>query len=339
MAVKIASHLMSLRPQLLLIDAAENLTPYAWQVLTGVLAAAPSVAVIVSSREMNTGSNGGASEELSRLRRRCMAPNVSATCRISPTLAITELQLAPLSQVATRALLANALSVRPESLDAATVAKAHERCGGNPGFLLEFCTPDISTGASSSQINEAVVRSLAELPPTVTEIVLAELDRLPVPAQQLVKIAAAIGVPFERQMLIGIYPGRAAEVDEALRSPALLNYLVELSPTSHVGGRETPKEGGEEGGGQESPVPGPSNGASQQWMIKNTTVADVVYRLMLSSQRQRLHKQKRRQKPREQRQSPTQRQRRLQRRKRRPRGPFARPRGAPARGPARRGCQ
>ena len=291
MAVRIASHLMSLRPQLLIIDAAENLTPYAWQVLTGVLAAAPSVAVIVSSREMNTGSNGGASEELSRLRRRCMAPNVSATCRISPTLAITELQLAPLSQVATRALLANALSVRPESLDAATVAKAHERCGGNPGFLLEFCTPDISTGASSSQINEAVVRSLAELPPTVTEIVLAELDRLPVPAQQLVKIAAAIGVPFERQMLIGIYPGRAAEVDEALRSPALLNYLVELSPTSHVGGRETPKEGGEEGGGQESPVPGPSNGASQQWTIKNPAVGDVVNRLMLLSQKQKLHKQ------------------------------------------------
>ena len=292
MAVRIASHLMSLRPQLLIIDAAENLTPYAWQVLTGVLAAAPSVAVIVSSREMNTGSNGGASEELSRLRRRCMAPNVSATCRISPTLAITELQLVPFSQDATRALLAHALSVRPESLDNATVAKAHVRCGGNPGFLLEFCTPDIHGGRhTSSQINEAVVRSLTELPPTVTEIVLAELDRLPVPAQQLVKIAAAIGVPFERQMLIGIYPGRAAEVDEALRSPALLNYLVELSPTSHVGGRETPKEGGEEGGGQESPVPGPSNGASQQWTIKNPAVGDVVNRLMLLSQKQKLHKQ------------------------------------------------
>eukprot|EP00900_Chrysochromulina_parva_P009828 jgi/Chrpa1/18847/Chrysochromulina_OHIO_Genome00025747-RA len=179
MAVKIASHLMSLRPQLLLIDAAENLTPYAWQVLSGVLAAAPSVAVIVSSRDMNTWSNGGASEELSRLRRRCMAPNVSATCRISPTLAITELQLVPFSQDATRALLAHALSVRPESLDNATVAKAHVRCGGNPGFLLEFCTPDIHGGRhTSSQINEAVVRSLSELPPTVTEIVLAELDRL-----------------------------------------------------------------------------------------------------------------------------------------------------------------
>ena len=292
MAVRIASHLMSLRPQLLIIDAAENLTPYAWQVLTGVLAAAPSVAVIVSSREMNTGSNGGASEELSRLRRRCMAPNVSATCRISPTLAITELQLVPFSQDATRALLAHALSVRPESLDNATVAKAHVRCGGNPGFLLEFCTPDIHGGRhTSSQINEAVVRSLTELPPTVTEIVLAELDRLPVPAQQLVKIAAAIAGPFERQMLIGIYPGRAAEVDEALRSPALLNYLVELSPTSHVGGRETPKEGGEEGGGQESPVPGPSNGASQQWTIKNPAVGDVVNRLMLLSQKQKLHKQ------------------------------------------------
>ena len=57
---------------------------------------------------------------------------------------------------------------------------------------------------------------------------LSELDRLPVPQQRLIKIAAAIGGPFEREMLIAIHPGPAAEVDDALRAPTMQNYLAEV---------------------------------------------------------------------------------------------------------------
>ena len=38
--VQLVGGLVSRRPQLILIDAAENLSPYAWQVATGVLAGA-----------------------------------------------------------------------------------------------------------------------------------------------------------------------------------------------------------------------------------------------------------------------------------------------------------
>ena len=63
-------------------------------------------------------------------------------------------------------------------------------------------------------------------------------------------------------MLIGVYQGPASEVDVALQSRGLQNYLQPVGE-------------GEEG---------------TEFVLKNEAVGEVVYHLMLVEQRQRLHK-------------------------------------------------
>ena len=60
MVVKFVSGLIrsGAKPQLVLIDAAENLTSYAWQIISGILDA-PSVAVIVAARDLATWCEDG----------------------------------------------------------------------------------------------------------------------------------------------------------------------------------------------------------------------------------------------------------------------------------------
>ena len=181
--------------------------------------------------------------EYSRLIELCASGGSWPTHRLTPTLACSQLELLPLTPPATRLILASALNVAPETLEEATVRRAHKRSGGNPGFLFEFCnhlflgqTPaGRNRGGDEDTINVAIASALERLPGTIKEIVLAELDRLPVPQQQLVKIAAAIGGPFEREMLIAIYPGPANEVDEALRAPAMQSYIMQVPRASNRG--------------------------------------------------------------------------------------------------------
>ena len=73
-------------------------------------------------------------------------------------------------------------------------------------------------------LDDALLQVISEAPPTsVWKSVLPQLDRLPVTHQTILKIAAAIsagiGARFERNVLVGIYPGSAADVDEAMLSP------------------------------------------------------------------------------------------------------------------------
>ena len=97
------------------------------------------------------------------------------------------------------------------------------------------------------------------------ELVLAQVDRLPVQAQVVVKTASVLGARFEYSVLIGIYPGPPADVDRALDSDAVKLLLV-AEPRSRA-----------------------TDDKAHAW--QSTAVRDIVYNLMLLSARQRLHLQ------------------------------------------------
>lgn len=309
MMVRLVNGLIGGRPQLILIDAAENLSSYAWSIAHGVLSSSPSVAVMIASRDMTTWCEDEKRlAEFHHLVEQCGGGGTQPTCRLTPKVTMTQLELLPLTDAGTRALLADLVDVAPDVLTGATVTKAHLRSGGIPGFLFEFCKPLVETGDDREGVNEAVIRSLEALPATVKEIVLAELDRLPVQQQHLIKIAAAIDGPFDREMLISIYPGPAVEVEEALRASSLQSYFVQL-PRAGDTNLDDSERGSRDGSFKQLHSPNTSfnngantdpsiacmpiraDGSRRQYVLKHATTGQVVYDLMLQAQRQRLHKQ------------------------------------------------
>lgn len=93
--------------------------------------------------------------------------------------------------------------------------------------------------------------------------VLSHLDALSLGHQMILKTASAIGVVFDRSVLINTYPGSAAEADEAL-STTLSTFVMRLEgDTQH----------------------------DVRFAFRSAATASVIYDLMLQAQKKRLHKQ------------------------------------------------
>jgi len=95
------------------------------------------------------------------------------------------------------------------------------------------------------------------------QTVLSKLDQLSLSHQMILKTASAIGVVFDRSVLINTYPGSAAEADQAL-STTLSNFVIRLEgDTQH----------------------------DVRFAFRSAATASVIYDLMLQAQRKRLHQQ------------------------------------------------
>ena len=156
---KLVCGLVRAAPQLILIDAAENLSTWAWQIAARVLADAPSVCLLIASRELQTWGEAAAAAEFERLLAVAAAAHAGATCRMTPAVRLSRVELLPLEARTTRVLLASSLGLQePEALLEETVARAHARCGGNPGYLLEFAQQLPSREAFAQRAGAATAR-------------------------------------------------------------------------------------------------------------------------------------------------------------------------------------
>ena len=187
----------------LLLDGAEQLSSMAWRLLHMIVHAAPRIAITIASREDLL--------EFGALRDAAAAPRLVGSCRVAPAFALLEVSLLPLSAHAVRSLLAEALRA-PSPLDLDVARSVHQRCGGNPLFILSLAaklshdlrgtplpltraaaassssssygasSPGSSSGSSpgSTSLEGLLVATLEQkyIPSSLSEVVLAQLDRL-----------------------------------------------------------------------------------------------------------------------------------------------------------------
>ena len=110
---------------------------------------------------------------------------------MTPYLDFVELELLPLSTEATAEMLRDALgdaAVTPQ-----LIKSVHERCDGNPLFVRSTATSYLEAGSLTTSGAAAERSDRADFGRNVKELVLAQVDRLPVPAQVVVKTASVLG--------------------------------------------------------------------------------------------------------------------------------------------------
>ena len=251
------------RPHLLVVDAAENFKEHAWATLKALVEARPAVAIVLGARSLHTWCDGGEPKAFKELKAVASGAGGGRSFRVTPYLDFVELELLPLSTEATAEMLRDALgdaAVTPQ-----LIKSVHERCDGNPLFVRSTATSYLEAGSLAASGAAAERSDRADFGRNVKELVLAQVDRLPVQAQVVVKTASVLGARFEYSVLIGIYPGPPADVDRALDSDAVKLLLV-AEPRSRA-----------------------TDDKAHAW--RSTAVRDIVYNLMLLSARQRLHLQ------------------------------------------------
>ena len=153
----------------------------AWRLLHMIVQAAPRIAITIASREDLL--------EFSALRDAAAAPRLVGSCRVAPAFSLLEVSLLPLSAHAVGSLLAEALRA-PSPLDLDIARRVHQRCGGNPLFILSLAaklSQDLRglplaepLAPVPTSLDAMLVATLEQkyIPSSLSEVVLAQLDRL-----------------------------------------------------------------------------------------------------------------------------------------------------------------
>lgn len=136
-----------------------------------------------------------------------------------------------------------------------------ERAAGNPFFVEELVRALQEEGAVRNQdgVLHLVASAADRLPTSLTEIVLARLDRLEGEVRDLVQVASVIGRTFAVDLL-----GRVARQPEAPLTSALAVLL-------------------------RAEIAFPRQGAPSEYAFRHVTVRDVAYNTLLLRRRQELH--------------------------------------------------
>jgi DNA-binding CsgD family transcriptional regulator/tetratricopeptide (TPR) repeat protein len=121
--------------------------------------------------------------------------------------AVRRLQLEPLNNQSVRELV---LHLDPGSAQDGRVRAIVSRAEGNPFFAEEL----------------TLAGGRAGLPSSLAELLLVRLDRLDPGAAKVVRTAACAGRRVSHQLLAAVLDGKAAEIDDALRSAVESNVLV-----------------------------------------------------------------------------------------------------------------
>jgi adenylate cyclase len=136
-----------------------------------------------------------------------------------------------------------------------------ERAAGNPFFVEELLRA-LQEAGGVTQVGAAVdlVPAAAEaLPSTLTEIILARLDRLESQVRDLVQVAAVIGRTFAVDLL-----RQVAGYSDAFLAPALSKLL-------------------------QAEIAFPRAGTMSEYVFKHVTTREVAYNTLLLRRRQELH--------------------------------------------------
>lgn len=123
---------------------------------------------------------------------------------------VERVELGRLDRDGTAAILADLLGAEPL---ARAVDDVHDRTQGNPFFIEELAVAGDPIGC-------------AALPETLRDLLLARVDRLPEPAQRVLRIAAAGGTRFAHDLLAEVAGLPEAELEDALRAAVAAQLVV-----------------------------------------------------------------------------------------------------------------
>lgn len=119
-------------------------------------------------------------------------------------------ELARLDRDGTAAILADLVGAEPPARAVDTI---HERAQGNPFFVEELAAAGDPAGC-------------ATLPDTLRDLLLARVERLPEPAQRVLRIAAAGGTRIAHELLAEVAALPDGELEDALRSAVAVQLVV-----------------------------------------------------------------------------------------------------------------
>ncbi|MEU5905511.1 AAA family ATPase [Micromonospora sp. NPDC047467] len=123
---------------------------------------------------------------------------------------VERVELGRLDRDGTRAILADLLGAEPA---ARAVDDIHDRTHGNPFFIEELAVAGDPLGC-------------AALPETLRDLLLTRVDRLPDPAQRVLRIAAAGGTRFAHDLLAEVAELPEGELEDALRAAVAAQLVV-----------------------------------------------------------------------------------------------------------------
>jgi DNA-binding CsgD family transcriptional regulator len=123
---------------------------------------------------------------------------------------VERVELGRLDRDGTGAILADLLGGEPTPR---AVDDIHNRTQGNPFFIEELAVAGDPLGC-------------AALPETLRDLLLARVDRLPEPAQRVLRIAAAGGTRFAHDLLAEVAGLPEAELEDALRAAVAAQLVV-----------------------------------------------------------------------------------------------------------------
>ncbi|NES12402.1 AAA family ATPase [Micromonospora sp. PPF5-17] len=123
---------------------------------------------------------------------------------------VDRVELSRLDRDGTAAILADLLGAEPAPR---AVDDVHGRTQGNPFFIEELAAAGDPVGC-------------AVLPETLRDLLLARVDRLPEPAQRVLRIAAAGGTRFAHQLLAEVAGLPEPELEDALRAAVAAQLVV-----------------------------------------------------------------------------------------------------------------
>jgi adenylate cyclase len=172
---------------------------------------------------------------------------------------VERLHLRPLGERDALALARELLGAA--RLDPALERYMAERAAGNPYFVEELLRALQETGgvAQAGGVVHLIASAAATLPGTLTEILLARLDRLESHLRDLVQIASVIGRNFAVDLLREV-----AGYRDAFLVPALSTL-------------------------SQAEIAFPRPGTSAEYAFKHVTMRDVAYNTLLLRRRQELH--------------------------------------------------
>ncbi len=175
-----------------------------------------------------------------------------------PTLALAPLTAAAVEQLVCRVLEVDHI---PPVMRDVIVAKAQ----GNPFFSTELAYAFRDTGTLKIEGTTASLMQtkVPALPDTVQAAVTSRVDRLPPVEQLTIKVASVLGQQFRSSTLTAVYP----LPDDHPYLPAGLEHLAQVQLTL-----------------AEQPPPDPA------YSFSHAITQDVVYGLMLQTQRYQLHR-------------------------------------------------
>ncbi|MEW5960154.1 MAG: adenylate/guanylate cyclase domain-containing protein, partial [Chloroflexota bacterium] len=168
-------------------------------------------------------------------------------------------QLQPLSAEESLDLIGIVLGHRPLPPQAREILLS--RGQGNPFFLQEISRAVLAVLESQAGRNSDLLASL-DLPDTVQDVVLMHLDRLPEPEKLTLKVAAVIGVRFQRSILSAVHPTPQT-------TPLLITQLEGLEHEKLI----------------QMEIPAPK----WEYVFRNVITQEIVYEGLLLAQRRQLH--------------------------------------------------